>query len=232
MSRGQYFLCLSVFLFEKICVLFLDKPCYTVVFVCAEGKLFCLLAWVAEGEPQTANSCFRLLCSPSLLYFSALRIRVFQGLIGFSVHSKPAFSTELSESGCFWFWMLFYSWNYKMRLSPVMRLKRVIMLFAVFAVSEYCQYRKKRSDPVYFLRERYIKPCSSVRTWLFSFSRYKNFCLYCLRIVKLTAKPYRERIILFAYSLLVSAFVSLSAARLPSKHVRRESWYMRAHTHA
>jgi len=70
-------------------------------FVCAEGKLFCLLAWVAEGEPQTANSCFRLLCSPNLLYFSALRIRVFQGLIGFSVYSKPAFSTELSESGYF-----------------------------------------------------------------------------------------------------------------------------------
>lgn len=66
----------------------------------------------------------------------------------------------------------------------------------------------------------------------FSFSWYKNFCLYCLRIVKLTAKPYRERIILFAYSVLVFAFVSLSAARLPSKHVRRESWYMRAHTHA
>lgn len=32
--------------------------------------------------------------------------------------------------------------------------------------------------------------------------------------------------------MLVFTFVSLSAARLPSKHVRRESWYMRAHTHA
>lgn len=102
--------------------------------------------------------------------------------------------------------MLFCSWNYKMRLSPVMRLKRVIILFAVFAVSEYCQYCKKRSDPVYFLRERYIKPCSSVRTWFFSFSRYKNFCPYCLRIVKLTAKPYRERIILFVTPILAPAY--------------------------
>lgn len=136
-------------------------------FCLRRGETVCLLAWVAEGEPQTANSCFRLLCSPSLLYFSALRVRVFQGLIGFSVHSEPALSTELSESGYFSFWMLPFSWNYKMRLSPVMRLKRVIMLFAVFAVSEYCQYHKKRSGTVYFLRERYIEPCSSVRTWLF-----------------------------------------------------------------
>ena len=102
--------------------------------------------------------------------------------------------------------MLFCSWNYKMRLSPVMRLKRVIMLFTVFAVSEYCQYRKKRSDTVYFLRERYIEPCSSVRTWLFSFSRYKNFCPYCLRIVKLTAKPYHERNILFVTPILAPAY--------------------------
>ena len=103
-----------------------------------------------------------------------------------------------------------------------MRLKRVIMLFAVLAVfSGYSQYRKKRSDPVYFLRERYIRHVQAFEHGYFSFSRYKNFCLYCLRIVKLTAKPYRERIILFAYSVLVSAFVSLSAAHLPSKHVRR-----------
>lgn len=157
MSRGQYFLCLSVFLFEKICVLFLDKPCYTVVFVCAEGKLFCLLVWVAEGEPQTANSCFRLLCSPQLIVF--LR-SAYSGISRayrlFSVFEACFFNRTFRERLFFWFWMLFYSWNYKMRLSPVMRLKRVIMLFAVFAVSEYCQHRKKRSDPVYFLRERYI----------------------------------------------------------------------------
>lgn len=158
MSRGQYFLCLSVFLFEKICVLFLDKPCYTVVFVCADGKLFCLLAWVAEGEPQTANSCFRLLCSPQLIVF--LR-SAYSGISRayrlFSVFEACFFNRTFRERLFFWFWMLFYSWNYKMRLSPVMRLKRVIMLFAVFAVSpKYCQHRKKRSDPVYFLRERYI----------------------------------------------------------------------------
>ena len=35
-----------------------------------------------------------------------------------------------------------------------MRLKRVITLFTVFAVSEYCQYSKKRSDTVYFFARK------------------------------------------------------------------------------
>lgn len=126
-------------------------------FCLRRGETVCLLAWVAEGEPQTANSCFRLLCSPQLIVF--LR-SAYSGISRayrlFSVFEACFFNRTFRERLFFWFWMLFYSWNYKMRLSPVMRLKRVIMLFAVFAVSEYCQHRKKRSDPVYFLRERYI----------------------------------------------------------------------------